>query len=152
MLELVILVGLQGAGKTTLYRAQLAATHVHVSKDLMVNVRNRDAKQEQLIREALSAGKSVAVDNTNPTPAVRAPLIAIGKAHGARIVACYVTVPVKAAVARNRQREGKARVPDVAIFVTSKKLVPPSLDEGFDEIRVISTEAEAGGVDGRPNA
>jgi hypothetical protein len=30
-------------------------------------------------------------------------------------------------------------VPDVAIFVTAKKLVRPSYDEGFDEIRVIRT-------------
>jgi hypothetical protein len=49
---------------------------------------------------------------------------------------------VKTAVARNRLREGKARVPDVAIFVTAKKLVPPSFDEGFDEVRVIAPPPE----------
>ncbi len=38
---------------------------------------------------------------------------------------------------RNRQRQGKERVPDVAIFTTQKKLVPPALEEGFDEVRVI---------------
>jgi hypothetical protein len=43
-------------------------------------------------------------------------------------------------LARNRQREGKARVPDVALFVTRKKLAPPSYDEGFDEIQVIKTD------------
>ena len=151
-MELVILVGIQGAGKTTYYREKLAATHVHVSKDLMTNARNRDVKQLQLIREALSAGKSVVVDNTNPTPAVRAPIIAEAKAFGARVVGCLVTVPVKTAVARNRAREGKARVPDVAIFVTSKKLIAPSMEEGFDEIRVVSPEGEPGGVDGQSNA
>jgi hypothetical protein len=36
---------------------------------------------------------------------------------------------------RNRGREGKARVPDVAILATAKRLVPPTLAEGFDEIR-----------------
>jgi signal recognition particle GTPase len=35
--ELIVFVGLQGAGKTTYYHANLAATHVHVSKDLMKN-------------------------------------------------------------------------------------------------------------------
>ena len=40
---------------------------------------------------------------------------------------------------RNRQREGKGRVPDVAIFTTRKKLVPPTLDEGFDEVRVVAS-------------
>lgn len=139
--ELVIFVGVQGAGKSTYYRAHLAATHVHVSKDLMPNARNRDAKQREMIVAALSAGKSVAVDNTSPTPAVRAPLIALGKAHGARVVAYFFEIPVKEAVARNRGREGKARVPDVVVFVTARKLVPPSFGEGFDEVRVIATTA-----------
>ena len=136
--ELVIFVGMQGAGKSTYYRAHLAATHVHVSKDLMPNARNRDVKQSEMIAAALRAGKSVAVDNTSPTPAVRAPLIVLGKAHGARVVAYYFEVPVKEAFARNRGREGKARVPDAAIFMTAKKLVPPTFDEGFDEVRVIA--------------
>jgi len=136
-LELVIFVGLQAAGKSTYFAAQLAATHVHVSKDLMKNTRDRDVRQEREIAAALAAGKSVAVDNTNPTPAVRAPLIALGRQHGARVIACYFQTSVKEAVARNRTREGKARVPDVAIFVTAKKLVPPALEEGFDEVRVI---------------
>lgn len=140
--ELIVFVGMQGSGKSTYYRAHLAATHVHVSKDLMANARNRDAKQSEMIATALKAGRSVAVDNTNPTPAARAPLIALGKANGARVVAYYFEIAVKAAVARNRGREGKARVPDVAIFVTAKKLVPPTFDEGFDELRVIAPPPE----------
>lgn len=137
-LELIVFVGVQAAGKSTYYRAHLAATHVHVSKDLMPNTRNRDAKQTAMITQALAAGRSVVVDNTNPTPLVRAPLIALGKTLGARVAAYYFEVPPKVAAARNRLREGKARVPDVVIFVTAKKLVPPSLDEGFDEVRVIA--------------
>lgn len=136
--ELVIFIGLQAAGKSTYYRTHLAATHVHVSKDLMKTTRDREAKQREMIAKALSEGRSVAVDNTNPTPAVRAPLIELGRAHGARVVAYFFEAPVKDAVLRNRTREGKARVPDVAIYVTAKKLVPPSFDEGFDEVRVIA--------------
>ena len=136
--ELVIFVGLQASGKSTYYHAHFAATHVHVSKDLMPTTRSRDAKQEQLIEAALSEGRAVVVDNTNPTPAVRAPLVQLGRKHGARVVAYYFETTVKDSVARNRLREGKARVPDVAIFVTAKKMVPPGKDEGFDEIRVIA--------------
>ncbi|HUP63522.1 MAG TPA: AAA family ATPase [Thermoanaerobaculia bacterium] len=137
-MELVIFIGLQASGKSTYYHAQFAATHVHVSKDLMRNTRNRDAKQQEMIVAALNEGRSVVVDNTNPTPAVRAPLIALGRSRGARVVACFFETTVKDAVARNRLREGKARVPDVAIYIASKKLVPPSLEEGFDEVRVIA--------------
>jgi predicted kinase len=135
--DLLIFVGLQAAGKSTYYRTHLAATHVHVSKDLMTNVRNRDERQTRMIEEALRSGQSVAVDNTNPTPLVRAPLIALGRRYGARVIALFFQSVVKDAVVRNRLREGKARVPDVAIYVAAKKLVPPSVDEGFDEVRVI---------------
>jgi hypothetical protein len=38
---------------------------------------------------------------------------------------------------RNEMREGKARVPDVAIYATAKKLVAPSVTEGFDELRCV---------------
>ena len=138
MLELIIFTGLPGAGKTTYYRAHFAATHAHVSKDLMPNARRRDDRQERDIEAALSAGKSVVVDNTNPSREVRAPLIALGRRHGARIVAVYFETDVRTAIMRNRQREGRARVPDVAIFATRKKLVPPTLEEGFDEVRVIA--------------
>jgi predicted kinase len=137
-LELLIFVGLQAAGKSTYYHAQLAATHVHVSKDLMKNTRDRNARQQQLIEAALRTGKSVAVDNTNATPEVRAPLIGLGRQLGARVVACFFETTVKDAVARNRLREGKARVPDVVIYVAARKLVAPSIAEGFDEIRVIA--------------
>jgi predicted kinase len=135
--ELILFVGMQASGKSTYYATHLAATHVHVSKDLMTNVSNRDARQQKMIETALAAGQSVAVDNTNPTPLARAPLIALGRKHGARVVAYFFETAVKAAVARNRLREGKARVPDVALFVTAKKLVPPTVAEGFDEVRVI---------------
>jgi predicted kinase len=136
--ELIVFVGLQAAGKSTYYRTHLAATHVHVSKDLMKNASNRDAKQLQLIADALREGRSVVVDNTSPTPAVRAPFIDLGRSLGARVIAFYFEANVRDAVARNRAREGKARVPDVAIYTTAKKLVPPKFEEGFDEVRVIA--------------
>lgn len=136
--ELIIFVGLQASGKSTYYHNHFAATHVHVSKDLMPNARNRDDRQLQLIDAALAQGRSVVVDNTNPTPAARAPLIEAGRRHGARVLAYYFEATVRDCVARNRLREGKARVPDVAIFVTAKKMVPPGRNEGFDEVRVIA--------------
>ena len=67
-----------------------------------------------------------------------APLIAIGKRHGARIIAYYFECSVRLAIVRNAQREGKGRVPKVAIFTTQKKMQPPAPAEGFDEVHVIN--------------
>lgn len=136
--ELIIFVGLQGAGKTTYYHERFAATHVHVSKDLMRSAREKEGRQRAQIEEALKEGRSVVVDNTNPTVYDRSSLIALGRAHGARVIAYYFEAPVRMAVARNQQREGKARVPNVAIFTTQKRLVPPSIEEGFDEVVIIA--------------
>ncbi len=138
--ELIIFIGLQGSGKTTYYHRHFAATHVHVSKDLMKNVRNRDNRQSEMIEDALKVRRPVVVDNTNTTPIARAPLIALARGHGARVIGYVFDVPVKVAVTRNRQREGKARVPDVAIYVAAKRFVPPTFEEGFDEIHIVAWE------------
>lgn len=132
--ELVLFVGLQGAGKTTFFRERFAATHAHVSKDLWPNARRAEARQQRLVDEALAAGRSVVVDNTNPRRADRAPLIALGRGLGARIVGYFFDATTREAVARNAARIGRQRVPDVAIFTTAKRLERPGLDEGFDEL------------------
>jgi predicted kinase len=133
-LECVIFVGLPGAGKSTLYRKRFAATHVHVSKDLWPNAARREARQQQMIDKAFARGSSVVVDNVNATRGERAPLISIARARGARVVGYYFEVPTRVAVARNAARTGRAKVPNVAIFTAAKRLEPPSLAEGFDQL------------------
>ena len=135
--ECVILIGLPAAGKTTFYRERLAGTHAHVSKDLMRNTRRPQRRQEQLIEEALAAGRSVVVDNTNPTADVRVPTIRLARKHAARVIGYFFPTDATDALRRNRARTGRDRVPDVAIFAARKKLEPPSLDEGFDQLFIV---------------
>ena len=140
-LECVILVGIPGAGKSTLCRARFQ-THECISKDAMPNVRDKQARQTAALRAAFGAGRSVVVDNTNVTPAERAAIIAIAREFGARVIGYYLDTPIRDAVARNERREGKARVPKVAIFTSAKRLVPPALDEGFDELHIVTPVSE----------
>jgi predicted kinase len=140
--ECVILIGLQAAGKTSFYRERFEPTHVHISKDGFPHARDRNARQAALVAAALGEGRSVVIDNTNPTPADRCPVIAIARHFGARVVGYYFDATSRSSLGRNRGRQGKARVPDVAILATAKRLVPPSLDEGFDELHTVRlTEA-----------
>jgi predicted kinase len=133
-MECVIFVGLPGAGKSSLYRERFAATHVHVSKDLWPNATNRDKRQAELIAESLGNGRSVVIDNTNPTVAERAKIIALARPRGARVIGYYFDVNTRTAVARNAERIGPGKVPNVAIFTTAKRLRPPTIAEGFDEL------------------
>jgi predicted kinase len=84
----------------------------------------------------------VVIDNTNPSPADRAPIIAAAREFGARVIGYYFTATTREAVGRNRGREGKARVPDVAIFTRAKRLARPELQEGFDELYTVAIDPD----------
>src|SRR5450432_2478372 len=103
-MELIIFIGLQAAGKSTFFRTHFATTHVLVSKDLLLNNKHRSLRQYQLIEEALQAGSSVVVDNTNPTLEDRAELIQLGLTYAAEIVGYYFLPEVKQSLVRNKQR------------------------------------------------
>ena len=130
--ELVVFSGLQASGKTTFYRERFATTHVHVSKDAWPNARKKDARQRRLVDEHLRAGRSVVVDNTNPTPVEREPLVAIARALGVRVSSYAFMVTVDEAIRRNAGRQGRARIDEVGIYAVAKKLVLPGDAEDFD--------------------
>jgi predicted kinase len=134
MAECIILMGLQGAGKTTFYWRRFAESHVHVSMDLFPNARHKANRLASELTRALDAGRSVVVDNTNPTVTVRAPLIRMARARGAEVIGYYIEATTREAVARNRAREGKARIPEVGIFATAKRFQPPLRAEGFHRL------------------
>lgn len=119
--ELVAMVGLQGSGKSTWVRENLAATHLVVSKDHWPNARRREERQRRLVDEALAEGCDVVVDNTNPAPEDRRVLIDIAHRHGARVRAVYLDVPLAVCLARNEARDGRTRVPLVGVLATRKR-------------------------------
>jgi predicted kinase len=141
-MECILLIGLPASGKTTFYREHFAGTHDHVSKDALGHHRKPQERQEQLISESLTLGHSVVIDNTNPSKEVRAPLIALARRYGARTIGYFFSGDARDALRRNRAREGRHRVPDVAIFSIRKRLEPPSLEEGFDRLYVVRLKEE----------
>lgn len=133
LMELVILIGLQASGKSTFARSRFGGTNQYVSKDLMRN-NSKAHRQRQLIEAALQQNLSVVVDNTNPTREDREELISLGRLYNAEVIGYFFAVQLKQNLERNRAREGKARVPDVAIYATLKKLTRPSYAEGFTRL------------------
>jgi predicted kinase len=145
MAELVVFVGLPASGKSSFYHERFAATHARVSKDLMPNNRRRAARQRELVAEALAHGRSVVVDNTNTRRADRAELVALAHAARASTALYHFTAAVGDCLRRNRARQGKARVPDVALFTARKRLEPPAADEGFDARYEVALDEAARG-------
>jgi len=74
------------------------------------------------------------VDNTNVSRRERQPIISLAHAHGARVIGYFFDVSTRVAVARNAQRSGRDKVPNVAIFSAAKRLEPPGAAEGFDRV------------------
>lgn len=129
-LEAIILSGVQGAGKSTFCRQRYWNSHVRINYD-MLRTRHREAI---LLAACLEARQPFVVDATNPTAENRARYLLPCRQAGFRIIGIEFRIDPALALARNALREGKARVPDRAIWVTARKFEPLSMAEGFDEI------------------
>lgn len=136
-MQVVIFVGIQGAGKSTFYRDRFSDTHVRINLD-MLKTRNRETT---LYRACLDCRQSVVIDNTNPSVADRQRYISLAKSAGAEVVGYYFSSRVAEALQRNAQRDKTNQVPDKAILGTSKKLVLPTRTEGFDSLNYVSWDA-----------
>ncbi len=143
-MELAILVGLQASGKSTFCQQTLSATHTVVSKDAFGNARHRQRRQMRLIDEALTAGRSVVVDNTNPSPQEWQPLIEAGHTHGATVVGYWFAPDPAASAARNAARDARTRVPDVGLYATLARLRRPRRADGFDRLFVVDVDGAGG--------
>jgi predicted ABC-type ATPase len=118
-MEAIVLCGVQGSGKTTLYRDRFAATHEHVSLDVLGS-RAREAAQ---VAACLEAGRSFVVDNTNATAADRRRYIDAAREAGFKVVGYLV--------------EGDGRSVHVGpgtAAATARRFVRPAPEEGFDEL------------------
>lgn len=129
-MQVVILMGIQGVGKSTFYRKRFFDTHLRINLD-MLRTRHREMT---LFRACLACDQHVVIDNTNPTAADRARYIEPAKAAGAEVAGYYFRSRISEAMRRNTEREGTQRVPDKAILGTAGRLQLPALSEGFDAL------------------
>lgn len=67
-------------------------------------------------------------------PENRTPLVAIGRYNGYTVTGVFINTPVERALQRNRERQGRDAVPDDVILRMALKLMPPTKEEGFDEV------------------
>ncbi|WP_017661058.1 AAA family ATPase [Baaleninema simplex] len=126
----IIFTGIQGSGKSTFYFQNFANTHIRINLD-MLKTRHR----EKLIFEAcLEAKQPLVIDNTNPTKADRARYIPRLKAYKFSVIGYFFESSLPDCLHRNNQRSGKAKIPEIGVRSTHKKLEIPDYSEGFDRL------------------
>jgi predicted kinase len=127
-MEAVIFCGVQGSGKTTLYRDRFLETHARISMDLL---RTR-AREAAFLKTCLETGMRFVVDNTNPTVADRARYLKPAREAGYTLIAYLVEIDHAVAAGRNAAR---GRVVSAAgLRDVARRLVRPTPEEGFDEL------------------
>jgi predicted kinase len=131
--EAVLLVGIQGAGKSTFYCRRFLHTHVRLSLDLL-KTRHRE---KTLLEACLDTRQPFVIDNTNVTAAGRARYIMSASEAGFRVTGYFFEPDPGASLRRNNEREGKSKVPPAALFGTLKRLERPGKEEGFDELYLV---------------
>lgn len=133
-MEAVIFIGIQGSGKSTLYRERFFDTHVRVSLDLL-KTRNRE---KLFLQACLATGQPFVVDNTNPRVEDRTGYIAAAREARFRVIGFFFECPPRDALRRNAGRRGGAVIPVPGVLGTYKKLARPTYSEGFDELHVVT--------------
>jgi len=129
-MEIIIFCGIQASGKTTFFKDNFMNTHCRISLDLL-KTRHRE---EAFINLCISTKMSFVVDNTNPSKSDRLKYISLAKSNNCKLIGYYFQSKIDDSLQRNSMREGIARIPDVGIKGTFRKLEIPSLREGFDEL------------------
>ncbi len=153
--EVVVILGMPAAGKSTLAEAYVTRGYARLNRDergssLLDLARALD---DQLVDHPAT---SVVVDNTYATRASRAPVIEVARSHGAavRCVSVITTIEQAQAHAARRVLERCGSFDDEAVanqirpgvqFRYRREFEPPALDEGFVAIEEVTPPRLAGG-------
>lgn len=139
-MEAIILIGIQGAGKSTFCKQRLFDTHVRINLD-MLRTRNRE---ETLLSACLEAKQQFVVDNTNATLDERSMYIRRARSDGFRVIGYYFASRVEECKQRNEARQPKQVVPLKGLLGTYGRLQLPTRQEGFDELYYVEIDRHGG--------
>ena len=132
--ELLVFVGRPGSGKSTYARRFFSGRGYEICNQDTLKTRDRCVKAT---KEALRAGRSVVVDNTNPDPETRKMYIDLARDFGYPSRCFYFTASEDLCLHNCAFREFRTagpHIPGIAFRMYAKRFREPHEDEGFAEI------------------
>jgi predicted kinase len=135
-MQLIILIGIPGCGKSTFYKERFFNTHLRISLDLL-HTRN---KERQFLDLAFSLQQRMVIDNTNVLKDERMRYLHQGKANRYEVIGYYFESTLAECIQRNENRTGKDRINKAGVIAKYTLLQPPTFDEGFDMLYVVKTD------------
>jgi len=137
-MKAIILIGIQGSGKSTFYKKMFADTHVRINLDMLKN----RSREHAFVQTCVLTKQPFVADNTNPTLDDRQRYIQTARLNQFKIAGYYFSSDLDSCLERNAKREGKKMIPKAGILSILRKLVVPSKDEGFDELYEVNIDPE----------
>lgn len=155
--DVVILMGIQGSGKSRLVADFVAAGYARLNRDLLGG--KLDDLAPRLLQLLMAGQKRVVLDNTYPTRLSRAPVVAAAYSQGVPVRCIHLQIPLPEAhaniVLRNLEKYGRLLGPEemkafgksdptlpppLALARWVSTFEPPALVEGFASVDVVPFE------------
>lgn len=143
---MIVLIGIPGSGKSTWAKTQNCQV---LSSDEFRRLLSGDetnqnihhqvfAAMRHMLRARMEIGQPATIlDATNLRWSDRRPWLQVAKKFDARAEAVFFNVPLALALERNRLRE--RQVPEDVIRQMHKLMQVPTMAEGFDDVKTISS-------------
>lgn len=153
MTTVYFMVGIPASGKTTWARENLPGCAI-VSTDAIREELFGTAEgggHEELVFETAhrrvieqaTSGRDVVYDATNVSPAQRGKLLQKLQESGVDFRAVTIVIDVTPAEALRMQELRGRKVPAAAIYHFHRSLIPPTVEEGFSEVRHVRPGQES---------
>lgn len=153
MADLVVMMGVPGSGKSTYAKKMLGENDIYLSRDIIRYALVKEdeeyfSKENEVLQtfikavdKALTRAKRyVIADATHLNRGSRDKLLRNLQNQPDHVYVVYIDVPLEVALERNKERTGRALVPESAIRNMYKSLSLPTKNEKIDAVYKVNQD------------